>query len=273
MIKKLNIALVLVFGLMMLGKLLRQDSTANSLPEELFQNSAVAEERSELSPRVYYVWSPPFCKIDPLSKHNGFVLDQLRAIFPRAEFVECGDLDQQTVGRLRTDPRAVACLLADSVLLTEFPQAVGSPAWIDLHVLTPRAKPWKYRGPESLKGLRLSATKTLVSSRIVQKLAKERGFVLTIMTDNYEPNEKNGLDGHLEAVSSDWSFASVNTYSFDYENYRRSPPIGRLTMGFFANNIDTNFAAAVIRDFDAGFKRLRESGERQRICEYYGFQN
>ncbi len=271
MIKKLNLALVLVFGLMVLVKLLRQDGPANSAPEELFRNPTATELRSELAPRVYYVWSPPFCKIDPLSNHNGFVLDQLRAIFPRAEFVECDDFEGANFERWRSDPRAVACLLADSVLLTEFPKAESSPAWINLHVLTPRAKPWKYRGPESLKGLRLVASKKLASSRTVQKLVKEHDLVLSAW-ETHVPG-KDEVDGLLEDASSDWSFASANTYSFDYENYRRSPSVGQLKMALFANNADTNFSAAVIRDFDAGFKRLRESGERQRICEYYGFQN
>jgi len=276
MIKKINIALVVVFILMMLLKMLSSgrkeaESTLLETPVEI-----ASEDVSQLAPRVYFSWWPPFCKIDPISKHNGFILDQMRAIFPNAEFVEVPDTCslEDVLQQFRQDPRGVVCTMGDSIALNEFSKAPTSFAWFVLRVLTPRSSPWKYTGPDSLKRLRLCGESALMDSHLVQQLIKDRGikFVFMKFSEVMPAFERGEIDGVLEAGSSDWADSAYDMSSFEYEKIRYSPPLEKVQLVFRASNCDTNFAAEVIRDYEAGFKRIKESGIRRRICEYYGFK-
>lgn len=278
MIKKLNITLLVLFGGMLAFKMVRTAAEGRA-PVSAPVCDAVSEVKSDLVIDVICCYKPKIMAIDEIANHNGFLLDELRAIFPKARFkFTQEDYMDESVRALATNPRAVAVFPTSAAgPFTNACAATTPLGWSNLIVLTPRTSTWIYKGHDSLKDLRILVDNELCEIELVRSL-RSNGHLIDIKDSN---DPVYGLFRAFADGTADAAFCLTSMTrsgemlsdmtSIEFEDLRFSRPICRVNQTIFVSNLDTNFAQRVIADYEAGMKRIKESGERRRICEYYDF--
>lgn len=275
MIKKINAALIVVFlamfGLKALIEL-RKSSPATAVEPPV----AAAEGVSDLSPTVYYRKWNPYNWDNPISRHKGFLLDQVVAIFPRARLV-CIDnyLSSETpLTMLAKDPSAVAVEYGAAINTNGYPMSETPLGWYRVCVFTRRDNPWRYKGTKSLEQISIVCDSEFLDCAEILDMQKRGAGRITV---------SGKLDADVWKAVADGKYdACLGTYANNYlrqatssdeilQNFRRSDPIGKVHLQLIVSNLDTNFAARVIREYEKGMKRIQATGIRRRICEYYGF--
>lgn len=272
MIKKLNIAIAIVFIVMIGLKMalsLRNTASSSAAPTEIVQ------EGSTLEPVFYYSWWPPYFAVDAVTRRNGFVLDQIKAIFPRAKFV-ClgyGDETEDVCGLTLKNPRGVTFTVVGTDSISEFVASSNSIASIVLRIMTRRSNPWKYSNGDSLKRLNLCVIRELASLPLVKGLiASGTCRLMNESTEDvYGRLVRGEIDGCIVPTSLTDEDEDSEGYSIAFEELRMSAPIFMSDLILQVNNADPEFARAVIRDYEEGLRRIKDNGQLQRIREYYGF--
>lgn len=278
MIKKLNIVLFVLLGGMLVFKMVRT-TTGGPAPVAAPAYVAASEVKSDLVIDVVCCYKPKIMAIDEIANRNGFLLDELRAIFPKARFkFTQEDYMDESVRALSTNPRAVVVFPTSATgSFTNACAATTPLGWSNLIVLTPRTSTWVYRGRDSLKDMRILVDNELREIELVRSL-RSNGHLIGI---DESSDSVDGLFKAFAAGTVDAAFCLTSMTrsgemlsdmtSIEFEDLRFSKPICRVNQTIFVSNLDTNFAQRVIADYEAGMKRIKESGERRRICEYYDF--
>lgn len=276
MVKKINIALLCVFVLLFGLKALRNFSADMSKPPALELEAVVETPGSDLEFQFYCEHEPPFVSVDVISRHNGLFLDQIRAIFPKVRFVFCEDTNR--VGwcakSLRLDPRAVTFATLEDPRYSDFSKTESSIGWVEYRFITYRTDPWRFSGPESLKGRKFMMDVSCCWNEDIRKL-NEEGILETF--DLYDPAydyECYMNEGRYEGVLGPYArmgnFCMEDSGAVDSENFRTSSEFTACDIRLAVSSLDPEFSKRFLDEFEAGFKRISESGERRRIFEYYG---
>lgn len=281
MIKKINIALAVVFAVLFGLKLLldfvesAKKDERRTVAAQTFQS-----EVSTLAPHVYFVRWEPFFAPNLVTKHDGFCLDIIREIFPNAIFDDSKDTTRIAAVRdiLKSDPRAVIADFGDMKELEEFPAAEEQMFMVMLCVYTPRTSAWTYTGPESLDQLRLGWTEDFNDSPVLRAFAEKwkdtpgKAVVSEILCDAGDYFWKMIEKGELDGFVSSYGYILNSGEQDDakaFVRYRSSKPIDRVKIRFRASNVDLEWSKAVCKAFDDGVHRLYHSGFIQRLLDYY----
>ena len=273
MIKKINIALVTVFALMFGLKTVidfakeRRNTVAPAKPIEV--------EGSQIPINVYYDdWAPFTCR-DYLSGHLGCILDEIRVIFPKANFIEMdeeGESDPWTIKKLETDPLAVMVTSGDvDADFAAFPMAKTPTAYYEIRLLTLRSNPWRYTGPESLEKLRIATESSYLDNSLMLDLEK-RGIVKVYPSErllNLQIVKDGEADAVAQGFSTDRNALGEETMLYFDEECRVSDPIGKVELHLRTSKLSTEASNAIIHDYEEGMKRIEASGARRRAFEYY----
>lgn len=275
MIKKVNGVLVVVFlamfGLKALFELRKGSSTAVVEPP-----AVAAEGVSDLSPTVYYHKWNPYSWDNPISRRKGFLLDQVIAIFPRARLV-CIDNyppNETPLTMLAKDPSAVTVEYGAAINTNGYPMSETPLGWYRVCVFTRRDNPWRYKGTNSLGQISIVCDSEFLDFAGILDMQKRGAGRITVTCESDKGVWNAVLDGKYDACLGTYAnnyMRQANSSGEILQNFRRSDPIGKVNLPLIVSNLDTNFAARVIREYEEGMKRIKESGVRRRICEYYGF--
>ena len=273
MIKKLNIALITIFALMFGLKTVidfakeRKNAAVPAKPIEI--------EGSKIPINVYYDdWTPFTCR-DYLSGHLGCILDEIRVIFPYANFIEMdkeGESDPWTIHKLETDPLAVMVTSGDvDADFARFPMAPTPTAYYEIRLLTLRSNPWRYTGPESLTKLRIATESSYLDNSMMIDLQK-RGILKVYPSErllNLQVVKEGEADAVAQGFSSDRQSLGEETMLYFDEECRVSDVIGKVELHLRTSKLSTEASNAIIHDYEEGMKRIEASGARRRIFEYY----
>lgn len=271
MIKKLNIALIAAVGAILVLKVIiglcsGSGATASAVA---FQEGEV--RNAAFTPHVHYYTWIPYASENPLTNRNGYILDVIRAIFPRAVFID--DLKDvgDTAEIFAKDPDACVVCYGDHPNLVDFPVAPTPIVQTDVVLFTDRTNPWRYRGPDSLKELRIGLDADYLDSPVVR--AQENKVILPDNITRAAQFAKigNGVDALVSSGSDDAMIFS-DTSVGEHVNYRRSAPIDRVGILFRISNKDPEKAKAYIEAYERGWEEIRKSGEIDRIREYYNYK-
>ena len=284
MIKKVNVALAIAFaalfalkGLKMLVESRGRESAAPA--------AAAVRETSTLAPHVYYFNWVRFSVENRIANRNGVLLDVVRAIFPDAEFRHLRGDVPAFAKIMQEDPRAVVVGYGRHPSLDGASEVSDVPlAYSKLALMTQRSNPWRYRGVESLAGLRIVSDDDFLDYPLVQRIlsGQESGCASNPPTVKvmYDKCSREILARMVESGEADAFFATHEGYGALPEQistriiqrFRMSDEIDRGDVLLHVSKIDPEFAAAVIAEYEKGMKRIGESGELRRIFEYYGMK-
>ncbi len=285
MIRKINITLALAFVILFAFKGLKSlsSSRADARAKDGGEASA-ADTASSLAPRVYYFHWTSFSVQNKLADRNGILLGSMQLIFPKATFVHLRGGVQEFAKALREDPAAVVVGYGHHPSLEGVGAVSELPlAYSRLAVMTHRSNPWRYKGPESLAGLRIVSSDDFLDFPLVQRLikAQESGSTNGIPTIRVMPNIRSREDFAkiVEAGEADAFFATCDNAmvmpelisSTILQRFRMSDEIGRGAVLFHVSNRDPEFAKAVLREYEEGLRRIDSNGVRRRLFDYYGF--
>lgn len=280
MIKKINILLVssvaVLFGLSLLLDLLEGKRGASRS-----EPAAEEEAATRFAPTVYYAQWHPYFSVDPISNHNGYVLDIVRAVFPEAKFVrkECPPAGFAEL--LDADPMSACVNFGQHPALARHAAAPSPIGYYQPVVYLPRGSKWHYTEPASLDEICIGVDPWFFDSEVIrdfcEKWKGDPGHVRILDTDDR-------IEGAMKLIDSGEIKAFVDMrmdmYELQYRSsrqiiwdFRFTDPIDRVYMLFRPSSADPAVSAALIEAWEAGMKRITESGEKRRIQEYYGFKD
>lgn len=282
MIKKINIALAVVFAVLFGLKLLLDfaESAKKGRRRAVAAAPTVSHEVSALAPRIYFMrWEPNFAP-NLITKHNGFCYDLIQEIFPNAIFDDSKDTTSVKAVKeiLESDPNAVIADYGDMEELKGFPTATEQVTWTQICVYTPRTSSWQYSGPESLDQLRLGWTQDLNDSPVLRAFAEKwkdtpgKVVVRELLGDAgayfWEMIQKGEIDGFVGTDGYTLNSSEQNDAKA-LVRYRSSPRIDQVPLRFRCSNIDLELSKRICQAFDDGIHRLYHSGFIKRLAEYY----
>lgn len=285
MIRKINIALAVAFAVLFALKGLKSLSSSRPAARaEAVGETSAAGAASSLAPRVYYFNWNNFAVENKLANRSGVLLDTMRTIFPKASFVHLRGDVPEFVKALREDPAAVVVgfglhpAFEGVGVVSEIPSAYSR-----LALMTRRDNAWRYKGPESLAGLRIVTNDDFLDFPLVQKLMKahESGKTegmptIKVVSDS---RSREDLAKIVEKGEADAFFATCDNAALMPEQmsgtilqrFRMSDEIDRGGVLVRVSNLDPGFAKAVIAEYEAGMRKIDANGVRRRIFDYYGF--
>lgn len=276
MIKKLNIALLVFFAAMIGMKALKNHlNERRSAPVKVAVKSQVEET---VKPTIYYSLWARYAFPNEISNRNGIILDKMRAIFPKAKFVEIEDTYECALDAIDKDPAGVlvtfGCLeeLCEKSLTAPTPIAQAS-----LALYLPRSSSWVYAGPESLDELKIVSMPSYLDFKAVRDFAARHSDdgKITFIRDN--PT----IMKSFEYMMSDEYDAMFGTYDIPAEivqelsgafllgRVKKTEPIDTMDIVLHVSNKDEALANKIIDAYEKGMKRIKDSGELSRIEAYY----
>lgn len=281
MIKKLNIFLVISVALMFAVKGLK---AVKDVRAKGAGGSPAAEERQEgsrLAPHVYYGYWAGYTVENPISNRNGVLLDLIRAIFPKAEFRNVNGDVKDFLEKLRSDPQAVLVGFGEHPLLKDCRAAPTPLMSCPLVIMTLRTNPWRYKDFSSLTNLRIVANEVFLDYKVMRQLRERLGKgskalrLLPTMTSKVELAdivERGEADAFVMAdlQNAEGTMMDSLTSVRILHNFRKSESIGDDGTLLYVSNLDADFGRRAVEEYEAGMRRITESGLRRRILEYYG---
>lgn len=270
MIKKLNIVLIAAIGAILVLKAILGLCERSASSSETYSESAELRNAA-FAPRVHYYTWIPYASVNPLTNRNGYILDVIRAIFPRAVFINDLRDVTDTQKMFEKDPDAVVVCYGDHPALAGIPAAPTPIVKTDIILFTDRANPWRYRGPDSLKELKIGLDADYLDSPVIR--AHENKEILPDSFTRAAQFAKigNGIDALVSSCSND-AMIFADTSVGEHVNYRKSDPIDRVDILFRVSAADPERAKAYIEAYENGWKEILKSGELDRIREYYNYK-
>lgn len=284
MIRKVNILLAVAFVAMLCAKGLKDLSASRAATKAETSAPAAAKGVSALVPHVYYANWPRFCVENSIANRNGVLLDTMRAIFPEAEFRHLRGSVTEFAKALREDPFAVVVGfgrhrdLEGAGVVSDIPIAYSK-----LTVMTLRKNPWRYKGHESLAGLRIVTNGNFLDFPLVRSIIKAQqdgagDGLPTVTVVQPELGSREELARLVESGEADAFFETFVRNGFLPElmsttivqRFRMAGEIDRGDVLLHVSNLDPAFCAAVMEEYAKGMRRIEASGERRRIFDYYG---
>ena len=285
MIRKINITLAVAFVVLFALKGLKSLSTPGSAARAGGADEASAQAgASSLAPRVYYFNWANFAVENKLANRHGVLLGTMQAIFPKATFIHLRGDVASFAKALREDPAAVVVGFGHHPALEGVGAVSEIPiAYSRLAVMTSRSNPWRYKGPESLAGLRIVSNDDFLDYPFVQRImkAQESGNTNGIPAIKIMPDTRSREDlaRIVESGDADAFFATCDRADLMSEQisasilqrFRMSDEFDRGGVLLRVSNVDPAFAKAVLAEYEAGMRKIDANGVRRRLFDYYGF--
>lgn len=285
MIKKLNIALLAIVLALVLAKfavsLKSGASTARAVAAPPRQAAATDGDEA-LAPTVFFETWVPYAVENPTTERNGYLLDVIRAVFPRARFVRTSLSVERTRELLAADADAVCAIYGDHPALADLPRAPTPLLDVEMVVYTRRSLAWTYRGEKSLAALRLGVAEDYLDSpgvrAYVERLAGTTNEVQVFKDGSaFARNEFLAIDrGVVDGVVRTpvgSAAANLGQTAALLVKYSVSPPIDRASVLLTVSNADPARAKRLVEAFERGMRRIEASGELRRIRDYYGIND
>ena len=285
MIKKINVILVVSFVVMFALKGLKtlQDRKSKhaAAPQETVSER---QEVSDLAPHVYYGYWAGYTLENPISNRNGVLLDIVRAVFPRASFHHLhGEVDE-FAKVLREDAQAVVVGFGDHPALKDFTSAPTPLMVCPLVVMTLRTNPWHYKDFSSLTNLRIVADGAFLDYKVIRNLRDQVGKdsprlrLLPSSSSKVELGamvERGEVDAFVMADLKNAQGASIDglTSTRFLQKFRKSKTISNDGTLLYVSSKDAAFAKRLVKEYEDGFRRIKENGQHRRIYEYYGISD
>ena len=284
MIKKINIALVVAFVVLLVFKGLKNFKDARAKKAEMRQDAVAAQQEiSQLAPCVYYAYWAGYTLENPISNRNGILLDIVRAIFPNATYRRIKGGMGEFAKILRDEGHAVVVGFGEHPALKGFPTAKTPLMHCPLVLMTIRTNPWRYRDASSLDGLRIVADESFLDYKVIRDLHERQGKGATSLRLMPSTVSKVELAEIVRKGEAD-AFAMGDLKNAEgadrdgltsvriLQDFRKSKPIANDGTLFRVSAKDAAFAKRLIEDYEAGMQRIEKNGMRRRIFEYYGIR-
>ena len=278
MIRKVCIALVVLLAAMV-GLKIAQTVGAKKTPAA--ETAAVVRKvdaKADLAPNVYYTRWVPYAVENDVSHRNGYILDLVRAIFPKAKFVRVFQDEREVVQALKRDPNGVSVMYGDHPDFAEFPSAPTPVYETDMVVYTLRTNNWRFAGSiGSLAQLRIGFTEDYLDVKELRDLAKLHPDCVRVYRAG-DPGFDNiagevlarRIDGFAVSKGIASDSRQVGMAAERMIEFRMSKPIAKGAALFRPSSLDAAHAQRLIDAYENGFKSIRASGELRRLREYYG---
>lgn len=279
MIRKLSLILLLALvALVALGLLKKQRARRAAAGARPAAEAVAQSTRAGDALHVHYTLWPPYTAENPVTNRNGYCLDILRRIFPGATFERDDREMAGFVSLFAEEPACATVNFGRHPDLKGLPQSAEPIAFYDVVVLSPRARPWRHTGPESLEGIRLGYSAGYLESPAVaahwarHKDNPARARLLPRGTGTADW-ARVALAGEIDAFvateatgawSDDWSNLALR------DRFRASAPIDRVPLYLTLSGKDPAFAERVLQEFAEGMARLRREGVLERLRRHYG---
>jgi len=277
MIKKINIALAVVFAVLFGFKCLLDMATAaksrtRPAPSAAQQGAPAA---SELAPHIYYVYRQGFYAPNRITNRNGTVMDVMKAVFPRAEFrpLRTGLSVAEIEKILADDPQGAIVEVGWRDASGRFPHSKTPVSMSALSLFLRRDCAWTYAGPESLDKLRIGWTGEMNYSPVLRKFAEKwkntpgKAVVSSSFNYPYLVFEQDLTAAKLDAFVY---YSASGYYMQDTViRYRRSMPFDILPLHLCVSDKDPEYAQRLLAEYEAGMERIGANGELMRIAGYY----
>ena len=285
MIRKINITLAVAFVILFAVKGLKSLSSSDAGARTSDGGESAADGgASSLAPHIYYFNWANFSVENKLANRNGILLGTMQVIFPKATFVHLRGDVAVFAKALREDPSAVVVGFGHHPALDGVGEVSEIPlAYSRLAVMTHRSNPWRYKGPESLAGLRIVSHEDFCDYPLVKRIIKEQatGGTNGIPSIKILPNSRSREDlaKIVEAGEADAFFATCDNAALMPEQisstilqrFRMSDEIDRGDVLLRVSDRDPDFAKAILSEYAEGMRKIDANGVRRRLFDYYGF--
>ena len=279
MIKVVNIVILVILVVMLVVAAVDKMRSAASAAASAGSPVRVAQDepRSELAPDLCVLHAPPYMFIDEISGRRGLFLEQLLSIFPKARLLtrESAVSDEWVLEQVKTNPRAAFVTLcpqdADSPtnLMCRARLPIGEAPVVLLTLRGQRTvEPEDLAAHPELKVGIFEEARDAVAFRPFLKAGRGK-----VYSGDFDSMETALREGEVAAFAVLFQWTDVDdTYAegYGFEKFRMSKPFATEKLALAVSSLDPAFADALIRDYEAGLRRLERSGERRRIHEYYG---
>lgn len=277
MIRKVCIALVVVLAAMV-GLKVALAIKAKKSARPAAKVVRAADAKADLAPTVYYTRWIPYAVENETSHRNGYLLDLVRAIFPKAKFVRVFRDDHGFADVLSADPNGISVMYGDHPKLSRFPKAPTPVFELDMVVYTLRTNTWRFvGGPEALAKFRLGFTEDYLDVKMLREHAQkhpDRVRIYKAGDPNYDNIAAEVLAGNIDGFAvSKGDVADARQIGMAAERmieFRQSKPIAKGAALFMTSDKDPALSKRLIDSYEKGRKIIEESGELRRLREYYG---
>ena len=277
MIRKVCIVLVVVLAAMVGLKVALTIKAKEASAQEAKVERA-ADAKADLAPTVYYTRWIPYAVENETSHRNGYILDLVRAIFPKAKFVRVFRDDHGFADVLSADPNGISVMYGDHPKLSQFPKAPTPVFELDMVVYTLRTNTWRFvGGPEALAKFRLGFTEDYLDVKMLREHAQnhpDRVRIYKAGDPNYDNIAAEVLAGNIDGFAvSKGDVADARQIGMAAERmieFRQSKPIAKGAALFMTSDKDPAISKRLIDAYEKGRKIIEESGELRRLREYYG---
>ena len=239
-----------------------------------------ADAKADLAPNVYYTRWIPYAVENEVSHRNGYILDLIRAIFPKARFVRIFQDVRAVKDALTNDVNGVSVMYGDHPDLGQFPKAPTPIYEIDMVVYTLRTNTWRFvAGEDSLSQIRLGFTEDYLDVKVLREHAQrhpDRVRIYKAGEANFDNVAAEALAGRIDGFAvSKGDVADSRQIGMAAERmieFRQSKPITRDAALFMTSNKDPEASRRLIEAYEKGRKAIEASGELRRLREYYGIR-
>ncbi len=266
------LAVLLVAGL---AKKQKQRARVAAAVATVVEEAPVARVGDQL--QIYYPFWPPYSAENPVTNRNGFCLDVIRRIFPKADFIRCDRELPDLVAILKENPAAALVNFGAHPMLEGFARSQAPIVRYNVVVLSPRARSWRYAGAASLEEICLGyGVDYLEVPLVAQHWAANRenparakcfpqGSGMAIWMQAAQAGE---IDAFIATeATGEWDDDHTNLEVRD--QFRISEPIDSVPLYLTLSNLNPEFAEAVLAEFAAGLERLAADGTLDRFHRDY----
>lgn len=224
----------------------------------------------------YQPWQP-YAGHDPISGRDGYCLDVIHRIFPRAVLAyDEHPTDAQLIAHVADSPDCAIVTLGDHPDVDGFPRSKTPIAHYAITVVSPRKSAWRYAGPDSLEGIRLAYSRTYLDAPLVaDHWVRHKGDpkrVLLLPDDSTVADWlPRALAGECDAIvltlaAARWDADNTNLALRD--DFRDAGPIQQVPL-FLTLSPRNPDAPAILEEFEQGMARLEADGTLARLRALY----
>lgn len=271
----------LLFGLLVALCALKALTAAKARRAAALAPAAPAEEAAPPlagdALHIHYQPWQPYAGHDPISGRDGYCLDVIHRIFPRAVLAyDEHPTDAQLIAHVADSPDCAIVTLGRHPDLAGFPQSKTPIAHYAITVVSPRKSAWRYAGPDSLEGIRLAYSRTYLDAPLVaDHWVRHKGDpkrVLLLPDDSTVADWlPRALAGECDAIvltlaAARWDADNTNLVLRD--DFRDAGPIQQVPL-FLTLSPRNPDAPAILEEFEQGMARLEADGTLARLRALY----